>query len=388
MRLAILLTFAMAAFSQLPTAKDLPAADAKGFFAEIHRLEKLLEAPVDHATVVYAMARTYAAGGQYKEAIEWLKKAIALDAGIDPTLDRVFQEIRRTSEFSVLLDLVRDQTPPISHSRVGFSIAEEGLAPEGIAYDPRRKRFYMGSTAKHKILECTAAGECRTFAEQQGLSEVLGIKIDPRDGSLWTASNADTESDVFHFAIPSGKLLRKYDVGKGHVFNDLAIGASGDVFVTDTRGGTVYWISRATNRLELLKEDLKAANANGIVLSDDGKKLFVSSFPDGITVIDVASRSSHPIGHPANLCLGSIDGLSFFQNSLIAIQNGVVTKRVARFVLSPDQNSITSFDILERRNPMFEGITTGAVAEGWYYYMANVDAKSHPTTILKIDLRR
>ena len=43
-------------------------------------------------------------------------------------------------------------------------------------------------------------------------------------------------------------------------------------------------------------------------------------------------------------------------------------------------------EILERRHPQWDGITTGAIADGWYYYMANVDAKAHPTTVLKLAL--
>jgi sugar lactone lactonase YvrE len=380
------LLLAMLAF-QLPPSETLSPSDAdvKEFNAELKNLKKMLDVPGDHATVTYALARTYAAGGQWPEAIEWLNKSLALDAGIDPSPDKVFQKLRGTAEFSEVREKARAATPPVVRSRIAFSVEEDDLAAEGIAYDARRQRFYIGSTAKHKIVECTAAGECRTFAE--GLGEVLGIKIAP-DGSVWAASNTEEDSGLFHFAAPSGKLQRKYTLGKGHVFNDLAITAQGDVFATDTRAGTVYFLSHAANRLELLRADLREVNANGIALSDDGRKLYVSAFPDGITVIDVATRASRPIGHPENLCLGAIDGLSFYKGSLIAIQNGVVADRIARFDLTPDGNSIAGSQVLERRHPQWDGITTGAIAAGWYYYMANVDAKAHPTTVLKLPLDR
>ncbi len=371
---------------QLPTSERLSPGESKQFHAELQNLQKMLDAPGDHATIVYAVARTYAAGAQWPEAIEWLNKALDLNVGIDPAPDKVFQSLRGTREFTQIRERARAATPPVVLSRIAFSIDEDDLSAEGIAYDTRRKRFYIGSTAKHKIVECSGTGECRTFAAEQGLHEVLGIKISPLDGSLWAASNSDDESGLFHFAVPSGRLVNKYTAGKGHVFNDLAITAQGEVFVTDTRAGTVYWLSRAASQLELLRADLRVVNANGIALSDDGRKLYVSAFPDGVTVIDVATRTPRPIGHPETLCLGSIDGLSFFKGSLIAIQNGVVADRVARFPLSADQNSITGVQILERRHPQWDGITTGAIAEGWYYFMANVDSKAHPTTILKLPL--
>jgi hypothetical protein len=85
---------------------------------------------------------------------------------------------------------------------------EQGLFSEGITYG--RDRFYLGSTAKHKIIERTPTGACRDFAKE-GLGEVLGLKV--HKGTLWAASNAD----LFHYD-PSGTLMRKYTGGR--LFND------------------------------------------------------------------------------------------------------------------------------------------------------------------------
>jgi hypothetical protein len=236
---------------------------------------------------------------------------------------------------------------------------------------------------------------------QDGLYEVLGIKIDPRDRTVWAASNSAGESGLFHFDAPSGALIRKYAVSRtteAHLFNDVAISSQGDVFVTDTRAGTVYWVSAATGRLEVFDPKLKVEAANGIALSSDDKTLYVAGFPDGLTVVDVASKAFHAIGHPPDLCLGNIDGLSYFNGSLIAIQNGVMTPRVVRYRLAKDLKSIESFEVLERRNPLFEGITTGALADGAFYFMANtqldkvaggrikVGAQLNPVKILRIDI--
>jgi hypothetical protein len=47
-------------------------------------------------------------------------------------------------------------------------------------------------------------------------------------------------------------------------------------------------------------------------------------------------------------------------------------------------------DVLERRNPLFDGVTTGVVAGGDFFYMANIqDEKKDgfgPITILKLRL--
>jgi hypothetical protein len=388
---------------QIPASDTLSPGDTKLFEAEVQRVEHLLETAGDKCTVSYALARTLASGGQYRKALASLEEAIDLNAGLDPSTDDVFRKLRGTVEFSLLMRKVRDNTPAVTNSKLAFTFDDGELLPEGIAWEPRRKRFFLGSTWRHYIIECTPTGDCRPLVKegQDGLYEVLGIKADPRDKTIWAVSNAAGESGLFHYDAPSGALIRKYALSRAteaHLFNDLAISSQGDVFVSDTRASTVYWVSAATGRLEIFDPKLKVESANGIALSSDDKKLYVAGFPDGITVVDVASKSSHAIGHPADLCLGTIDGLSFFNGSLIAIQNGIMTPRVARFRLAADLNSIAGFEVLERRNPLFEGITTGTMAEGAFYFMANTQldkvaggrikpgVQLDPVNILRIDI--
>jgi hypothetical protein len=96
------------------------------------------------------------------------------------------------------------------------------------------------------------------------------------------------------------------------------------------------------------------------------------------------------IARPGGLCLAAMDGLYFDGGSLIAIQNAFMAPRVARFNLSRDLRSIERFELLERRNPLFDGIRTGVIVGAEFYYMANVqDEKKSgfvPSTILKLHL--
>jgi hypothetical protein len=75
-----------------------------------------------------------------------------------------------------------------------------------------------------------------------------------------------------------------------------------------------------------------------------------------------------------------------------------MTPRVVRYRLTPDAQSIGKSEVLERRNPLFDGITTGTVADGAFYFMANTQldkvqggrikpgAQFNPLKILRIDL--
>jgi sugar lactone lactonase YvrE len=394
----------VAAWSQIPASETLSPSDSKLFQAEVRRVEQMLQTAGDKCTVQYALARTWASGGQYWQAMEALRKAVDLRVGLDPSRDTIFAKLRGTKEFEQLMVQVRTNTRPTSvRSAAVFTAKEADLFPEGMAFDPARTEFFLGSTYKHKIVACTASGICSDLvtSNQEGLGEVLGLKIDPTDGSLWSTSNGPHESALFHFSVPSGKLIRKYPVShktEMHLFNDLSIDSQGDVFVTDTQAGTVYWVSRATNRLEVFIPNLKVTAANGIATSSDGKKLYVAGFPDGLTAVDIGSRTFHAMGHPADLCLATIDGLAFSKGDLIAIQNGIMAPRVVRYTLTNDLDRISGFEVLERGNPMFDGITTGAVVEGAFYFMANpqldsvadgkVKAGAHlnPIGVLRIDI--
>jgi hypothetical protein len=394
------------ALCQIPPSEPLPPAEVKPFQDEIRRIEGLLETAGDKSTVLYALARTWAAGGQYQEAMRVLEKVAALKVGLDPSNDDIFAKLRASSEFERLLRQIRDDTPPVAHGRVAFTVDESDLFPEGIAWDSRSRRFLLGSTFKHKIVACTSAGACQDFVKegQDGLGEVLGLKANPRDGTVWAASNGEQESRLFHFD-GAGRLVRKYTISQKpdpHLFNDLVVDSSGNVFVTDTRAATVYWVSHPTDRLEILNPALDVQAANGIAISEQGgERLYVAGFPDGITVVDVASRSFRALPHPADLCLGTIDGLYYFDGSLFAIQNSIMVHRAVRYRLTHDLDAIDGFEILERRNPLFDGgPTTAAIADGALYFMANnqlddvadgkikAGSRLNPIKVLRVDLGR
>ena len=370
--------------AQLPPSGTLSDGDGREFRAEVARIEKLLVTASDKDTVMYQMARTWGAAKQWPEAMKWLQKVADRKVGIDPGRDSIFGELRGTREFGQIEAAVREATTPVSRSSRAFRIKEGDLTPENLAYDPQGKQFYFGSMRKGEVLRCSAAGDCERFAG--GLGVVLGLKV--RGNGLWLLNNSDKESALLHYDLRSGSLVHKYATGAGHNFNDLAFASGGDVYVTDTRAGAVWHLKNDSADLTKLPGKFEAAN--GIAMSPNGRLLYVSTFGDGISVVDLQDGIVVPIGHPSNLCLATIDGLYFHRGSLIAIQNGFMTPRVVRFVLRRDLRAIERFDVLERRNPLFDGVTTGVIVDNDLFYMANIqDEKKSgfdPITVLKLHL--
>jgi hypothetical protein len=383
LRYALIPLFATVVLAQLPPSVTLSPGDLPQFQAEIDRLNKQLAASPGNCQVMNEMARTWAAGRQYPETIDWLTRIADLGVGLDPSRDPLYKTLRGTREFAVVLAKTRAATSPVSTSREAFGITEGDLAPESEAYDPESRRFFFGSMRKGVIVRCDSTGHCARFAE--GLGMVLGVKIS--HGRLWAVSNRDGESALVEFNLHSARLEHRYVVpGPGHQLNDIALSRNGDIFVTDTPGAALWQLRRGSDRLERFLPDVRFQAANGIAVSDDGRTLYVSNYPDGITVVDLHTLSVHPISHPPGLCLAFVDGLYFHNRSLIAIQNGSMAWRVVRLTIAGNR-----WDVLERGNKSFEGITGGTIAGNDFYYAANIqdekESAFNPIVVLKIPLR-
>jgi hypothetical protein len=194
----------VASLAQIPASETLSPSDSKLFQAEVQRIERMLQTAGDKCTVQYALARTWAIGGQYGQAIDALRKAVNLRVGLDPSRDTIFAKLRGTKEFEQLMEQVRaDTRPTVVRSLSWFTVKEADLFPEGMASDGVGIRFFLGSTYKHKIVQCDGAGTCHDVVKenQDGLGEVLGLKLDPTDGSLWSTSNGVNESGLFHSTL-------------------------------------------------------------------------------------------------------------------------------------------------------------------------------------------
>jgi DNA-binding beta-propeller fold protein YncE len=274
-------------------------------------------------------------------------------------------------------------------SQVAFRIADSELIPEGIAYDPQARVFYVGSTYKRKIVSVDKKGVARDFTgeAQEGLMGVLGMKVDTKRRLLWAvSSNAGGAmpgkeldrnclgcSAVFKYDLRRGRLIKKYVLHNKpnvHFLNDLTINSSGDAFITDTITGDIYLISRTKDELELLVNLGQKAFPNGIDLSDDEKQLFVAA-AGGVQVVNLLDKKSRTLKLPDVVSPLVIDGLYFYKGSLIAIQPFADQRKLVRYFLDKEANVVTRFEVIESEHPLFNQPTTGAIVDKDFYYIAN-----------------
>jgi len=352
---------------------------------EMTAAERLLGKTPDRASVLYLLAALHAQLGEIQQAMTNLKECVSLKEGFDPSGGPEFAALKGAREYDQLVEQARKDFPAASQARLAY-ITEKDLVPEGLAYDSARNVFYLSSLNLRKIVKIpgnsvikapiknAAAEKSSDFvpSDRYKLLPILGIRMDPGDGSVWSNSCLDEgQSELLHFD-PQGTLLGRYRTqqpGK-HCFNDLVVLPSGEVFLTDTLANQLLQFQPKTQTFRETKVSRELLEPNGITLSGDDQLLYVAD-QLGVLRVDLKSGESVEVDAGPHSTLAGIDGLYWHKGSLIAIQNGIGTPRVAAFQLAKDGAHVSKTTILEYRSNLCVLPTTGALGEDDFYYIVN-----------------
>jgi hypothetical protein len=342
--------------------------------SEIQATEAVLPHLADRGAGLFFLASRYARIGDVQKAVSLLKECLSLHQGFDPSGSAPFESLRSNPEFRQLLDQVHQEFPPVQRARIAFTIQQPELFPEGLAVDPTKRLFYMGSMYRRKILRIALAGNASDFVppNRYDLMPVGGVKVDT-DHSVWVATDPGEKnrSELLHFNA-RGELLERYPIsspGK-HDLNDLVIRDAHEIFTTDTTGHHAYRFNRQAHTFTSLTFPRALLYPNGITLSGDKHLLYIADM-FGVLCLDLRSNSAHEVTPGERNTLSGIDGLYWYKNSLIGVQYGTGAYRVIRSRLSANGLHVTSTEVLERGTPLVSDPTTGAILGSDFYYIAN-----------------
>lgn len=358
------------------------AAEKKDYAAAADALEKALQiAPDAHIMMRLAAVRTQQ--GDKREAIAILDRVADLNLGYDPDQDPAFAPLRDEPSYKAVLVKVAAGDPVRVRSEIAHVIPDPRFIPEGLAYNPSTQSLYVGSLNKQKIVRIERSGKISDFVPPRGggIWNVLGMKVDSKRNLLWAASAASARfgqdngaAGLFAFDVATGKLAKKYvvDAKTGpHLFNDFDFAPNGDVYVTDSMRGTIYRVARDGNAAEAILPPDTFWYPNGLIVTPDGGKLLVASDTAGISIVDLRTKAISSLVHPSDISTEGIDGMYLRGRSIIAVQNGLGPGRIIRYQLSPALDRVEKAEVLESRNPKFKIPTTGAIAGGQFYFIAN-----------------
>lgn len=376
-RISLLCLFASALFANAQEQEETRGAplerdDAAEIREQMSIAQGLLGKTPDQGAVLYFLAASHALLGETLPAVAQLKKCLALKEGFDPSGENAFAALKTSPDFQKLIDDVHKDFPVVNLSKTAITSTEKDIFPEGLAYDPHDDSFYLSSIYHRKIIKIPREGKAADFvpSDRYNLLPVQGIRLDPIDGSVWSNSSNDAvgTSELLHFDR-FGTLLGRYppaEKGK-HDFNDLVVLRSGEVYLTDTLANKIYRFDSKSQRFSSLSVSRALLAPNGIALTDDEQILYVAD-QLGVLRIDLNSGAGAEVDPTAHNTLAGIDGLYWHKGSLIAVQNGIGTPRVAAFRLTADGLRVARTTVLQN---FLQTPTTGAIRGDDFYFIVN-----------------
>lgn len=300
------------------------------------------------------------------------------------------------------------------HSDTAVTLTDRQLHLESVAIDPSDGSFFGGSIYKRKIIKINSRGVASDFTspEQYNMGGVFGLKVDSKKRFLWACSSPIPEmqhydstvaSTLFQFDLKTGRLSNSYlpaDTLKNHIFGDLALDSTGIPYVSDSRNNVIYKLDGSANKLLPYFSSNEFWNIQGIAFSDNDALLYIADYIKGIFILDMATKHLSKVKIPYDLTLKGADGILFYRNSLITIQNGVQPNRVARHYFDPTGRDFIRYEIIDNGHPAFGEPTIGSLSGNVMFYIANSQwsgyqdgtikpaSELHPIVILKYVLTK
>src|SRR5262249_15531465 len=150
--------------------------------------------------------------------------------------------------------------------------------------------------------------------------------------------------------------------GDKELLNDVAVAKDGSAYVTASNSGALWRVDPSGDKVEKFLPDKTLPDPNGIFAMPDGRYLMVAGWY-GITRVDLKNKQTLLVDKPAKVADGCLDGMYLYKSTIVGVQNcNHDTGRVMQYELTGDGAKILSAKVLESYDPMFDGVTTAAIA--------------------------
>ena len=332
-------------------------------------------------------AKLAAAARDTGDAIRWLRRLADLGVGADVRKDTTFRALVGAPAFDSAATSLASATAPIVRGRVRLTLSDTTLHPEGVAYDARHRRWFMGSVRKRKVVAIESDGRARDFipSAADGIGGVFGMAVDSVRRTLWVATTALPRMDgfgaadsgrvgVYGYDLETGGLKRKTwmsrDSSMAHTFGDVAVAPNGDVYVSDSESPWILELREGSDSLVRFLTHPLFRSLQGMAITPDGATMYVADYSHGLVRISLASKTVDPLIAARGVTLLGVDGLYWHRGSLIGVQNGVTPARVVRFCLDPSGRSVRRLEVLDRNPATADEPTLGAIEGDSLVYVA------------------
>jgi len=334
-----------------------------------------------------ALASVYAAQGDKTSTYDLLLQMQRQGYGYDLTTNAAFAKVNDTRAWNYIAENLKANMKQFGEGKVAYTLPKGDYLFESLAFDPKKKQLLVGSVREGKISRVGKDGKLEDFivpSAENGLWSVYAMAIDPAGENLYAASTSAVyfkgfkqedygKAGVFKFRLSDGKLVNKYLLtpdNQPRTLSSIAIGKNGEVFAADGVRNIIYRLDGGA--LKPMVENPKLTSVRGLAVSGDGKTLYFSDYQMGIFGVDLSAGKAFDLDYsPDALVLGGIDGIYWYDGTLIAIENGMSPKRVMRLTLDKTGRKIEKAMPLDVANAAFGLPTYGTVDGDSLYFVAN-----------------
>lgn len=361
-------------------------------------LERIRELRPNNSGYMYQQVLAYAQTNDKTKAYALMLSMQQQGLAYDFSLVEATRNIRGTEVFDYVNDLMKMAATPVGESEPVFVLPETVKAPVAIAWDETRGKFLIGTVSEGSIMAVSPAGEISELLKadaENGMWAIFDIRIDQGRNRLWVTSAATKSfsgydvadkgrSALFEFNLETLELIQRYPVpvdGRPHILGNMAFNAEGDIFIVDRVFPILYKKPANEQKLIAVMASREMVSMRGIAMQPDGRLLYVADREMGIMVIDIEGGRAGPLQLPDKLNTGGIDGLYFWNNHLVMIQNGIKPQRIMRLQLDAAGTGVESVRPLAVAQPGFDFPNFGTIkGEDLVYFANSQSARSKETS--------
>ncbi len=251
-----------------------------------------------------------------------------------------------------------------------YVLEGDDMYPEGVAFDPTQRAFFVGSLTDSGITRVDADGTQSVFvASGPSMLASAGMKVDDAARRLWVCGSDDAEaSHIYVYGLDDAALVEAFEVSG---CNDLALDASGVAYVTDPAASSIHRVAVGGDNSVWATDpafdpELMDLGLNGIAVTPDGTAVIVTKFI-AKTLLRVA------MDDPTSIVEVELGGESFAGGSLVAGPDGIVFDGDLLYVVFDDVVAEVTFGAdwttgdVRILTPPYAGLSTGTIAEGEVY---------------------
>jgi hypothetical protein len=324
-----------------------------------------------NARITFNLAKAEARIGNREGALARLRNLAGMGLLYDLASDEDFAGLRDSPEFAAILGRIDESRDPVSRAQPALQIAEPDLIAEDIAYDARKRRFFISSVRKAKIL----TGDGTEFAKADW--PVLALAVDAHRRLLWATTGwlplceackpeDKDKTALLAFDLGSGALKQRIESPVKGLLGDMTIGRKGDLYVSEGTGGAVFHLPPGGQTLERLDTPGEFPAPQTPALSADERTIYIPDYLRGIAAMELATRSVEWLKPADDIALNGIDGLYLFHGDFLAVQNGTVPPRIVRF-----SSDLLHQEILEAGTPDLGEPTHGTLVGNTFFFVRN-----------------